>query len=393
MSVTFHKTEDHVPVLPNGVQSGSAVSIFSGLDELTPAFTHLFEVAGRENFFLASEWFRNFIRNVLAPDDCVRIYGVAPASDLSIATGMLLAQSLRRSGWISGRILTSLTNYYSCLFGPITVSEPADRKEGLRAMTEYIASEKPGWDLIDLHPLDPGSEAYPEMVDALRSAGFVVQTYFCFGNWYLPVEQRSFAQYLDGRPSILRNTLARKRKKLEKSGRARIEIVAGVEHLDDAIESYTRIYQASWKQPEPYPHFIPGLIRTCAEMGALRLGLVYIDEQPAAAQLWVVHGGAALIYKLAYDERFSEYSAGTVLTAALMEHVMDVDRVEVIDYLSGDDGYKKDWMSHRRERWGVLAMNPRTVRGALAIARNVGGRFAARAARRLWTAFRKENGE
>lgn len=48
-----------------------------------------------------------------------------------------------------------------------------------------------------------------------------------------------------------------------------------------------------------------------------------------------------------------------------MEHVIDVDRVREVDYLTGDDAYKKDWMSHRRERWGIIAMNPRTPHGLI----------------------------
>ena len=66
-----------------------------------------------------------------------------------------------------------------------------------------------------------------------------------------------------------------------------------------------------------------------------------------------------------------------------MQHVLDVDKVDEVDYLSGDDAYKKDWMSHRRERWGVLAMNPRTIRGALAVVQHLGGRAVKRAVQRV----------
>ena len=155
----------------------------------------------------------------------------------------------------------------------------------------------------------------------------MVQTYFCFGNWYLAVNGRSFAQYLDRMPSALKNTLTRKRKKLERSGRAKIEVVTGGAALEAAIAAYRNVYLASWKQPEPYPEFIPALMRTCAEMGWLRLGLVHIDRKPAAAQFWIVQNGVASIYKLAYDERFADFSAGSILTAKLMEHVLDVDKV------------------------------------------------------------------
>ena len=142
--------------------------------------------------------------------------------------------------------------------------------------------------------------------------------------------------------------------------RSRIVIYRDEAGLDEALRAYEQIYAASWKIPEPYPEFIRGLCRTCAESGWLRLGVVYIDDQPAAAQIWIVNDGIANIYKLAYDERFAKLSLGSILSAHLMEHVIDVDKVHEVDYLTGDDAYKKDWMSDRRERWGIVAFNLRT---------------------------------
>jgi CelD/BcsL family acetyltransferase involved in cellulose biosynthesis len=94
-----------------------------------------------------------------------------------------------------------------------------------------------------------------------------------------------------------------------------------------------------------------------------------------AAQLWLVVAGKAHIVKLAYDRDYFKTSVGTVLSAALFRHVIDVDRVEEIDYLIGDDRYKQDWMSLRRERRGVIAFNPRTVSGIVLAIRHIAGKF------------------
>ena len=56
----------------------------------------------------------------------------------------------------------------------------------------------------------------------------------------------------------------------------------------------------------------------------------------------------------------------------MMQHVIEVDRVHEVDYGSGDDPYKKDWMSARRERWGLVARNPRTARGLIGAVTQVG---------------------
>ena len=69
--------------------------------------------------------------------------------------------------------------------------------------------------------------------------------------------------------------------------------------------------------------------------------MLYLDQTPVAAQLWLTHNGIASIYKLAYDEEATRYSAGTVLTAAMFEQALDVDRVAEVDYLNGDEPYKR----------------------------------------------------
>jgi hypothetical protein len=382
MSLPLAKTEEQITtVTPADLPADVAehlpdVRVYSGFQDLPKSFLTLFDEAGRQNFFLSPPWFDNFVQTAMGPEDRVRVYAAAGAQ--GTPAGMLLMRNPQN--YTRARRLEALSNYYSCFYAPHLSASASRSQDTLRALTHTIAGEKPRWDEIDLKPLDVQSKEFRELAEAFRSAGFVVQTYFSFGNWYLPVNGRSFAEYSQNLPSVLKNTLSRKRKKLEKTGRAKIEIVTGGQGLDDAIDAYMKVYLSSWKQPEPYPRFVPGLIRMCATVGALRLGLIYVDGEPAAAQLWIVHHGKALIYKLAYDERFADLSVGTILSATLFEHALDVDKVVEVDYLSGDDAYKKDWMSQRRERWGILALNPRTPRGLIAIARHVGGRAAKRAA-------------
>jgi hypothetical protein len=37
-----------------------------------------------------------------------------------------------------------------------------------------------------------------------------------------------------------------------------------------------------------------------------------------------------------------------------MQYVIDIDKVEEIDFLTGNEAYKQDWMSVRRRRWRLL---------------------------------------
>ncbi|HYA98452.1 MAG TPA: GNAT family N-acetyltransferase [Methylomirabilota bacterium] len=361
-------------------------TVYRGLAELSPAYEALFAENAAESFFLSLPWFRNFCAAALDPGDDVHVFGAENAGGAPVAA--LVTRSPRGGSWrMAPRTLHGLTNFYTSLYAPLLSG--GDIGAALGAVARAIAADTPRWDAVDLKWLDSGSLVFAELQRAFRAAGFVVQAYFSSGNWYLPSQGMSFQQYWDGLRSSVRNIAKSKNRKVERSGRAALEIVTGGSGLEDAITAYQQVYSASWKVAEPYPDFIPALIRTCAAQGWLRLGLVRVDGEPAAAQLWIVSHGKAAIYKIAYDKRFADLSVGSFLTTRMMQHVLDVDHVREVDYLTGDDKYKQDWMTHRRERWGILAMNPRTPRGALAIARHVGGRAAKRALQAVLRAVRK----
>jgi CelD/BcsL family acetyltransferase involved in cellulose biosynthesis len=235
-----------------------------------------------------------------------------------------------------------------------------------------------------LRPLDPEAPVFGLLVGVFKELGMAVQTYFRFGNWYLDVGDRSYAEYVKTLPSVLRKNIPYEIRKLEKFGRLRFEMVTEEQSLERALDDYEEVYQASWREAEPYPAFIRGLARVAVRSGWLRLGLMYLNEEPAAAQIWIVHAGVASIYKIAYKEKFGKLSVGKILTARLLEHVIDIDKVKQVDYLSGDDQYKKDWMSHRRERWGLMVANPYHIRGMAQAAQNFASRLKKGVMDKIW---------
>lgn len=56
---------------------------------------------------------------------------------------------------------------------------------------------------------------------------------------------------------------------------------------------------------------------------------------------------------MAYDMDYEDLGAGSVWFAEMIKHVIDVDKVSVIDFLRGDEPYKKSWKPQRRERRGL----------------------------------------
>jgi CelD/BcsL family acetyltransferase involved in cellulose biosynthesis len=267
--------------------------------------------------------------------------------------------------------IRSLSSFYTSLYQPAI--QPWVRADDLVPLLKAVASRWPSASRYTLDPMDPCSRECMLLRAALERAGTVPFLYFRFGNWSHRSHGTNFASYLAQRDGATRNTLRRMGRRFARAG-GYMEIVQDEPALERGIAAYEQVYANSWKPPEPHPTFLRELLRDWARRGWLRLGLAWIDGQPIAAQVWVSAHGRADIFKLAYASAYKSYSAGTLLTACLMEHVLDKDGVGVVDYLSGDDPYKRAWMSQWARRSGIVAFDPWRVRGLFGLAFHLGGR-------------------
>jgi hypothetical protein len=288
--------------------------------------------------------------------------------------------ALAMSTNIETGIAAALGNWYTSLYSPaVTAGDPTRL---FAALFRGMAND--GWASVALSPL---AEDYPykrHLHHALAAAGWRgIHEWSCFTNWYHNLETASYTDYLASRPSRVRNTIARKTRQFLADDKGSLAIVSSPPLLEQATRDYISVYDRSWKQKEPWPEFMPGLIGLAARRGWLRLGLAHYERRPIAAQIWLVANGTASIFKLAYDEKYKALSPGTVLSAHLMKHVIDQDGVATIDYLTGDDPYKKDWMSRSRERVGIAAFNPATLKGAIGLGEHSARRLAKRLTARL----------
>ena len=264
------------------------------------------------------------------------------------ATGQTAVLPLARGK--GSRQLNALANWYSFRVGPVISAGP----EGLSLLTALARNLPLRARRVTLSPVSDETGEASLLARAFRAAGWFVDMQPCDTNHILPVAGRSYAQYLASRPGALRTTLKRK------SGKVAVELFTTFD--EDAWAAYEEIYAASWKPAEGSPAFLRRFAREEAESGRLRLGLARgKDGRPIAAQVWTVEGGTAFIHKLAHLEDARALSPGTVLSAALFEQVIDRDRVALVDFGTGDDPYKRDWMEECRPRYRLDMMRPGTL--------------------------------
>ncbi len=268
------------------------------------------------------------------------------------------------------------TTPYTCEYAPLLARglSAAAQGEVLAGFARFCR----GWATTRLDALPEDWPGLPACVEGARAAGLVVVRFAHFGNWHAPVRGLDWAGYLAGRPGALRETVRRKLRRGERRADAGFAVVTGRPELEAGIDAFDQVYARSWKQPEPFPRFNAALMREAAATGLLRLGIWRIGDVPAAAQLWIVEHGTATVLKLAHDEAFQAELPGTVLTALMLRTLLDQEHVAEIDFGRGDDDYKQGWAGQRRQRIGVVLVNPRRPAGLRFLAQHALGRARAR---------------
>jgi hypothetical protein len=204
-----------------------------------------------------------------------------------------------------------------------------------------------------LDALNPAAPGLNDMLEGLRAAGLTVGRYRHFGNWRQAITGTDWPAYLAARPPALRTTILRKLRRAERMLRFELVQAPGAA-LERAIAAYLAVRAGSWKPAEPFPHFDAALLRAAAMTGALRMGVLRrADGTPVAAQYWLLGGGVAALLKLAHDQAARADSPGTVLTALMIRHLIEVEHAAALDFGRGDDPYKQLWADERRQRIGV----------------------------------------
>ncbi|WP_232476072.1 GNAT family N-acetyltransferase [Flavisphingomonas formosensis] len=243
-------------------------------------------------------------------------------------------------------------SWYTLRFAPVFAGPEALHAPLLGALARALRGRFSG---IDLAPMAAASADL--LIPAFAQQGWWAARSEATANWVAHTAGKDFAAYWAERPSRLRNTL---RRKLRDSDLA----IAIHERFDDAEwDAYEAVYRASWKPAEGSPDFLRALARAEGAAGTLRLGIARRAGVPVAAQFWTVEQGVATIHKLAHIETEKAGSPGTLLSEALFRHVLDRDQPRLVDFGTGDDGYKADWMDERRVLERVALHNLRSLGG------------------------------
>lgn len=255
---------------------------------------------------------------------------------------------------VDGASAEALVNWYSVRFGPIVEGTP-----GAAPFEALVAGvRRAGITRLFLKPMDEPHS----LSRALRRRGWATAISSISATWRIPTRGMSFDDYWAGRPGRLRSGVDRRLKQ------GKLQCVVHDRFDAQAWQDYETVYGQSWKPAEGSPDFLRRLAEQEGEAGTLRLGIAYHQEQPVAAQFWLVENGVATAHKSAYREDAARLAAGNILRVAMIRRALDVDHVDIVDFGIGDHSYKADWVSERVPLYALTAydlLRPRGFMGAV----------------------------
>jgi CelD/BcsL family acetyltransferase involved in cellulose biosynthesis len=291
-------------------------------------------------------WFQTLAETTLAPDETAIVASIYDSVGRPCAALPLARDS-------NGR-LRGLAAPYTTRFSP-PLGEAATARQFGKEFRPFVAN------VIQLDALDPFDQVVRAFQQGLSGTTLMVAEYRHFANWYEPVQD--FESYWKRRATQLRQTVRRKLQRLEREKRFGFDCLVEFSSIETAIEIYEKVYAASWKSQEPHPAFISALLRSLAREGIVRVGILRIDAEPIAVQIWLVKNGRATIFKLAHKIDAAKHSPGTLLTFLMLQKLIAQDCLSEIDFGRGDDAYKRDWLSSVRTRTGMIGANWRSSQG------------------------------
>jgi len=292
--------------------------------------------------FYLPEWIANSMR-CFAPGQSLYLITVRERSELCA----VLPLYQKRTSWfgLPFRVLGGPASIgYGCRFDVIRGANTA-AYEIAEAVWEHLKNSDQ-WDVIFLGKVPEGATS-EQLVPCARRDGFSTLCYEQARSPYLRLRSGATANDF-AREGHFRRNLNRRWRKLEQKGLLRLR---RVEELDRAaIRLFYSMEHHGWKGrkgsaiacDQAALDFFDSTAESAARAGYLALYFLDCDDKPIAAQFGLALGGVYYPIKTAFDEVYSAYSPGQLITSAILQDCIDRGFREV-DFLGQWAQWKADW--------------------------------------------------
>jgi glycosyltransferase involved in cell wall biosynthesis/CelD/BcsL family acetyltransferase involved in cellulose biosynthesis len=206
---------------------------------------------------------------------------------------------------------------------------------------------------------------------------------------FISLASRSWESYLASLGREHRYNFKRRLRQLREASELRFERVSNEERRREALAILFDLHERRWKErggSDAFPRrevvrFHEELSRLALDRGWLRLFVLWVSGEPAAALYGFRYRGTFSFYQSGFDPRFARRSVGLVMMGLAIQSAFE-EGAEEFDFLHGAEAYKFLWARDRRELMRMEVDPPGTY-ALLLRAASEAQRAARRAARRL----------
>lgn len=311
-----------------------------------------------QSFDFLSTWWEHLAGDrrlfIVAFFDGARLAGAAP---LQIAKRSILGQTRRVVQFIG---MTEDILLPTLLF-PESAA-PAMR----RMLVEHLAAHSDDWDRIELDELAVGDPAVEALEALARGSGLLYRSYPFHDCPYLDLSAESHSSFWAKRSRKLMKNVRAGLRKLERFGTVAVETYESPRDIRRGLDAFERVEAGSWKRKarigpssdSRYGPFYAALLETFVHRHAARVLVLRLDEQPIAATFAIALDGVYCSLQIAHDERYAQYSPGTLLEYFELEGLLASGAYHRYEFLGGALSNKLRWTSDAIRTVCVTAARP-----------------------------------
>lgn len=173
---------------------------------------------------------------------------------------------------------------------------------------------------------------------------------------YTDLRGQNWNDFVSGLGRSHRSNLRRRLRQLEKKFEVSLEQVESESQRSENLQVLVQLHLLRWAErggsnalnTSALHDFHEEFSRLALQQGWLRLYLLRLDGEPAAAFYCMRYGTKFYYYQAGYDPRFSRYSVGLVGVGLVIKDAIE-EGAEEFDFLRGDEHYKYLWATGQRE--------------------------------------------
>jgi CelD/BcsL family acetyltransferase involved in cellulose biosynthesis len=224
------------------------------------------------------------------------------------------------------------------------IVEAGQEETVYQALLDYLESEAPAWDIIDICNIPQSSHTFVGLRELAQGQGYQTQVEV---EDVCPVIDlpSSWDDYLMMIDKKQRHEIRRKLRKADNEVSTRFIVVGQDRDLKAEMQDFVDLHQKSTPEKDEFMDpqmegFFFEVSQVLQNEGWLQLAFIEMDGIKAASLLNFDYGDSILVYNSGYDPaQFHHLSPGIVVTARCIEHAIGLGRRK-FDFLRGDEVYK-----------------------------------------------------